>query len=205
MKKTSKKQNEYTSNGKQKYFKKKAESDPLNQIKTYNLICSKCGKEYQLDLKIRLYNRGCYPKTCSTKCAHSRVLSDNSKKQKSENLKKEHVHTCPKCGKQFLHKGTSPNTECPACFLKRTIHYKNLYEKENDKSNYNERRYVCKLCGKEYIFEKNISTKVFCSKEHSLEWRTNRKKYDPEYCKKLSETTKRLMAEGKIKPWLIEI
>ena len=54
-----KKQNEYTSNGKQKYFKKKAEYDPLNQIKTYNLICSKCGKEYQLDLKIRLYKKLC--------------------------------------------------------------------------------------------------------------------------------------------------
>ena len=28
-------------------------------IKTYNLICSKCGKEYQLDLKIRLYKKLC--------------------------------------------------------------------------------------------------------------------------------------------------
>ena len=47
------------------------------------------GKEYQLDLKVRLYNRGCYPKTCSSKCAHARVLSDKSKKQKSEKLKKD--------------------------------------------------------------------------------------------------------------------
>lgn len=151
-----KKQNECTSNGLQKYFKKKVESDPLNQIQTYNLICSKCGKEYQLDLKVRLYNRGCYPKTCSSKCAHARVLSDKSKKQKLENLKKDYEH---------------------------------------------KRKYICKLCGKEYVFEKNISTKAFCSKEHYLEWRKNIKKYDPEYCKKLSATAKRLMAEGKIKPW----
>ena len=202
-----KKQIKRTSKGRKEYYKNKVDSNPLNQTKIYNLICSKCGKEYQLNLKIRLYNRGCYPKTCSSKCAHSRELSEESKKPKSENLKKEHIHTCPKCGKQFLHKGTSPNTECPECFLKRTNRYRGVeYEKRKKNNDINDiRRYICKLCGKEYTFNKknNLtgSTRFFCSKEHFLEWRSNRKKYDPEYCKKMSESAKQLMAEGKIKPW----
>ena len=58
-----------------KAIKEKAANDPLNQIKTYNLICSKCGKAYQLDIKIRLYERGCYRKTCSSKCAHGNAIN----------------------------------------------------------------------------------------------------------------------------------
>jgi hypothetical protein len=58
-----------------KAVKEKAANDPLNQIKTYNLICSKCGKEYQLDIKVRLYERGCYRKTCSSKCAHANAIN----------------------------------------------------------------------------------------------------------------------------------
>ena len=68
-------------------IKEKALNDPLNQIKTYNLICSKCGKAYQLDIKVRLYERGCYKKTCSIKCAHSRELSDESKNRRTNKLK----------------------------------------------------------------------------------------------------------------------
>ena len=58
-----------------KAVKEKAANDPLNQIKTYNLIWSKCGKAYQLDIKVRLYERWCYRKTCSSKCAHANAIN----------------------------------------------------------------------------------------------------------------------------------
>lgn len=184
---------------------KKALQDPLNQIQTYTLICMKCGKEYTLDLRIRDFNNGNYRKTCSNKCANARVLTEEAKKRKSENLKKEHLHTCPKCGKQFIHKGTAGNTECNECFLKRTSRIQiDSYEKRKYTSA-SERIHVCRLCKKEYILNKKDNplkaTNTFCCHQHFIQWRSNRRKYDPEYCQKLSQSTKRLMAQGKIKPW----
>ena len=69
-------------------IKKKAAEDPLNQIKEYHLVCSKCGKEYSIKIKERMYLKGFYPKTCSSACAHSRVRTEESKKKTSLSLKK---------------------------------------------------------------------------------------------------------------------
>ena len=195
------------SNAASKTMKEKAANDPLNQIHTYKFICFRCGKEYKLNLKERDYIHGFYRKTCSAKCAKRRILSKETKKKIGESVKKEHEHICPKCGIKFLHKGTATNTLCPECYLNQFGHDRNNIKKiKSDLKEVKERINVCKLCGKIYTFNKSLrsekgETKTFCCKEHFIEWRSNRKKYDPEYCKNMSISTKRLMAEGKIKPW----
>lgn len=138
--------------------KEKAKIDPLNQFYNYKIICSKCGREFELILKVRDYQKGRYRKTCSSKCSNGRIKTEEIKNKISETLKLT----------------TS----------------KNLKER------------ICKLCGKSYNLRLQGATRKFCSKEHFLEWRTNRKKYDKDYCKKMSKITKCLMKEGKIKPWL---
>ena len=65
-------------------------------------------KRVYLKLKVRDYNNGNYPKTCSSKCAHSRIKSAETRKKVSESCKAIHPHICPKCGISFMHKGTSP-------------------------------------------------------------------------------------------------
>lgn len=190
-----------------KTVKEKAVNDPLNQIHSYKIICFRCGKEYVLNLKERDYLHRNYRKTCSSKCAKSRALSKETKKKIGESIKKEHEHICPKCGIKFLHKGTGSHTLCPKCYFNQFEHNRNNIKKiKSNLKEIKERINVCKLCGKIYTFNKSLklekgATVSFCCKEHFIEWRSNRKKYDPEYCEKMSALTKKLMAEGKIKPW----
>lgn len=181
----------------------------LQIINQYSFKCIKCGKQYSLELKVIDYIKGNYRKTCSNACAHANAinLSEQSKKKKSENLKKQHIHICPQCNSKFSHKGTSSNTLCPQCYLIYFKHTRPTAIIKNKNKNLNQKRHnICKLCGKQYIFDKtdksnNHATRTFCCKQHYLQWRSNRKKYEPEYCKKLSESAKRAMAEGKMKPW----
>lgn len=98
----------------------------------------KCGKEYTLDLRIRDFNNGKYRKTCSNKCGKSHVLSEESRLKQSLASKKKRLHTCPKCGKQFMNAGTGiTRVLCKDC--KGKVRSKNIgLHKIN-----------CKQCNKE--------------------------------------------------------
>lgn len=178
-----------------KRMKEIYDADPLNQIKTYNLICSKCGKEYQLDIKVRLYERGCYRKTCSNKCANSRKWSNESNEQRSNKIKQERLHVCPICGKTFMYKGVAINTRCDDCQIKRRSENIGLH------------KINCEICNKEiYVKAKDAKYCYECcnklgKKPYQIYSFEGKKIFSTFTKQKLSEATKQLMAKGKIKPW----
>lgn len=55
--------------------------------KVFNLICSKCGEEYQIELTQKMFDKGNYKKNCSYKCANGRVQTDENNKKRSEKLR----------------------------------------------------------------------------------------------------------------------
>lgn len=156
----------------------------------------KCGKQFTLDLRIRDFNNGKHRKTCSNKCGKSHVLSEESRLKQSLASKKKRLHTCPKCGKQFMNAGTGiTRVLCKDC--KGKVRSKNIgLHKIN-----------CKQCNKE-IYVKAEAAK-YCyeccqqlnKKPYQLFYSDGKKLISEKTCKKLSQSTKRLMAQGKIKPW----
>ena len=79
-------------------------------------ICEnpKCRKEHDGS-----YGSGRF---CSEFCAHSFVglnRTIESRLKTSKSVSREHLHICPDCGKSFMHKGTSTNTLCLDCKVKR--------------------------------------------------------------------------------------
>ena len=42
------------------------------KVKLFNLTCSKCKEEYQVEITQEKFNKGKYNKFCSRKCANSR-------------------------------------------------------------------------------------------------------------------------------------
>lgn len=135
-----------------KATKEKAKNNPLNQIKTYTLVCSKCGKEYNLDLRIRDYNNSNYRKTCSNKCAQARTLSEDSKRRKHEKLIVPRLHFCQNCGKKYYSSASNPRHGlCDECKKRRTV----IIEKDKTtkiiftRKNIGLHKINCKECGKE--------------------------------------------------------
>ena len=51
----------------------------LSTLKLRELTCVKCGSTYYLELTDKQFNKGLYKKTCSSKCAHSRIHSEETK------------------------------------------------------------------------------------------------------------------------------
>lgn len=108
-----------------------------------NRICEnpKCKKEHDGS-----YGSGRF---CSASCAHHVAASNRSKesrKKVSQSVSKLHKHICPKCGKEFMNKGTNPKTLCNTC-----------------KDEHIEK---CKWCGKEFLV-KSYSKRDCCCNGHS--------------------------------------
>lgn len=122
-------------------------------------ICKNCGKIIPYE------KRKTSKSFCCSSCSASfnnrkKVVSEETKRKVSETLKKLY-----------------PKKEKPQCNIKKVKH--NRFKK----------KYICKVCGKEYYFIKGECTKKCCSKECSIEIKLNRKKYlSEETLKKLSES-----------------
>lgn len=56
---------------------------PRIERREYQFKCNKCGSTYILKLKVTDYNKSKYRKTCSSKCANSRIWSEQDKINKS--------------------------------------------------------------------------------------------------------------------------
>lgn len=65
----------------------------------FEVICSKCGNKFTVDCSERDYKNKKYRKTCSSKCAHCRVFSVETKNKISSSLKrKKEYNNCKICG-----------------------------------------------------------------------------------------------------------
>lgn len=105
--------------------------DRINKIKQtiqnkkhlYTFKCEICGKEYQLELTEKMYNKGKYKKTCSDKCAKQLTVKNTNTDNKLHKLKEtlhyknniKHIevsntnnHTCEVCGKEYFYKKYNP-------------------------------------------------------------------------------------------------
>lgn len=129
------------------------EQNPLNVVNEYTLVCPKCGKNFNRSIKLRDYQKGEYPKYCSSVCAHSRTFSEESIKKKRESQYKflASVGYTLKTGKNY--KGSSYNGKV----------YKKTKVSKNDKRMGSDvlLSRVCSHCGKP-IFVKNTSDEVYC-------------------------------------------
>lgn len=92
-----------------------------NEKHPHTLVCSKpdCYNTYIVNVSDKNFEGGYYPKFCSSKCAHSRILTADIKQKIGSSVAKEHAHICPECGKQFQYKGTAMNTWCDQCFARK--------------------------------------------------------------------------------------
>ncbi len=98
------------------------EANPDEAYNDYVLTCKnkKCGRTFTRRLKVRHFkNNYRIPQFCCQACANSHVHSEEERKRVSKKVSSEHLHTCPKCGNKFMHKGTSIHqTFCDDCFVK---------------------------------------------------------------------------------------
>lgn len=96
-------------------------NNPDEEYRDFELTCKKCGNKFIRRLKIRHFKTNYrIPQFCCTEHAHSRVHTEESRKKISCAVKQEHLHTCPKCGRQFMHTGTAVNqTFCDECHLEK--------------------------------------------------------------------------------------
>ena len=74
-------------NKEERYKKQKETLEKQNPINNYTLKCSRCGKDFDLEIKKSYYERGEYRKTCSKFCASSKVWTEEQKKKKSISAK----------------------------------------------------------------------------------------------------------------------
>ena len=98
------------------------EANPDEAYKDYELTCKnkKCGRTFTRRLKVRHFkNNYRIPQFCCQACANSHVHSEEERKRTSASNSRERLHTCPKCERKFMHKGTSIHqTFCDDCFVK---------------------------------------------------------------------------------------
>ena len=96
----------------------------------YKCICSKCGSEYVVECTQFAFEHGKYRKTCSSKCANSRNMTDERRNRISIGVKKHnetkpqklYSYICEKCGIEFTTKKPfrkNRKVKCGNCIQKR--------------------------------------------------------------------------------------
>lgn len=124
------------------------EDNPDEVYKEYKLVCKnkKCGRTFTRRLKVRHFkNNYRVPQFCCQACANSHVHSEDERKRTSVSILRERLHTCPKCGKEFMHMGTAIHqTFCDECHLKNHGYRGNRKQKKSIKLHSS----LCPSCGK---------------------------------------------------------
>ena len=143
----------------QHYALKKAEEKRREIYKSkrhvYKLICQKCGKEYELNLTEKAFNKGNYSKFCCRSCANSRIRTQEIK-EKIKNSLNIFYDNKPTERRQIINDINEYNNENISFDEFKTKH-PNIIR-------------ICKICGKEFIpaIQPNgnkISGANVCSKE----------------------------------------
>lgn len=95
-----------------------------NEKHKHICVCLKCGKQYEIWVSDKDFERGNYKKHCSYKCSNSRIHSNETKQKIRTSVRKEHKHICPKCNKEFMHNGISLLL-CDDCFFEKYNRHRN--------------------------------------------------------------------------------
>ena len=138
---------------------------PQVEKKFYKLFCKKCGKEYELELTENQFNSDKYSKFCSRSCSNSHIHSKDTKEKISNGVIK------------YFKEQNKTEQNIP----------------NSSRSKFKKR--ICKVCGKEYFFNKEIfpnSTRIVCSKECREYYLSHKKEFlSSESIHKLSEAGKK--------------
>lgn len=120
-----------------KNFTNKLKQNKLNKLNKYTFICEVCGKEYNIELTEKEYNKHKYRKTCSDECAkkltvlHTNLLNKNFNiisTFKKKYIKTEYIKKCKFCNKEFKTNRINQDFCCKSCARKnKIIENKNLY------------------------------------------------------------------------------
>lgn len=191
----------------------------LNEKHSHKFICKKCNCEYELWLTDRDFERGNYPKYCSSKCSHSRNHSEETKRKISNSVKNEHIHKCPICGKEFLHIGTGGNTFCDECFREQYNRDRGFFiaNKKIKMEKYQRwsklgndvplHQTTCKSCNKTFWCKTSDDVYCYdCAKKlgkvvHQLYTKTGKKIVSNETRKKLSQCVQQRIKNGTHNGW----
>ena len=95
--------------------------ESVSYLREHTIICIKCGSPFIIKCTDSEFEKGAYRKYCSTKCSHSRIMTD-SRKIKISNSLHTSVHEkvyCVCCGKPISYKNVT--SYCIDCIR---AHYK---------------------------------------------------------------------------------
>ena len=177
----------------EKYLK--LNENDLSTLKLRELTCSKCGSIYYLELTDKQFNKGLYKKTCSSKCAHSRTHSEETK-----NKIKESLQQTIKSG-NFIAKNQYSSIDYKSTYISELIQQGKILNENNYPVNdklLNEnslKEKTCIICGRKYYgiinSSGNISTGQTCSEKCHKQLKSIRSK----------ESIERIKNEGRFVGW----
>lgn len=170
----------------------KEEYDKAKSDDELALQCERCGKIFYAEkkqIKFELKSNRGRLKFCSTECSnlsHKKRLHLHCEEcgKEIDVLEKEynksetkHFFCSRNCASKYnnkLRKGPSEETKNK---VRESVlaYYREKFGENGGESSRKE--YTCNLCGKKYHLNESGSTRMFCSKECSDEYRKNRKKY----------------------------
>ena len=184
-------------------------NNPDEQYKDFELTCRKCGCSFIRRLKIKHFkNNYRVPQFCCQEHANSHTHSEEERKRISESVKKEHLHTCPKCGKEFMHIGTSPNTWCDECKPKSSRSNKNEMSKSRKYYRSIELHQTeCSCCGKSLWVKTNDDVYCYdcCEKLNKYQYQlydcNGKRLYSEKVRQKWRDAQLKLVKEGRHKGW----
>ena len=180
----------------------KEEYDNAKSNDKLALQCEKCDNIFYAEKKQILFelknNRGRL-KFCSIKCsnlAHKKRHKLNCEEcgkeievldKKYKKSKTKHFFCSQSCAAKYNNRLKKPSEETKNKIRKSVIAYYNKFgenynlkhkkKKDISHTSISRKEHVCRICGQKYHLNEEGSTRVFCSKECSNEYRANRKKY----------------------------
>ena len=136
--------------------------NPLNK---YTLTCPVCGNEFTIEVRQNDFEKGKYKHTCSSKCAHTRKMSDETKNKISKKIK-SYIKTNGSLGSiNHILKPILIKQICEQCGNEFEIWNNKSYDKKLTGNNYYSKRFCSKECSLKHMkCLVSKSTKERCDK-----------------------------------------